>query len=191
MIIALEGIDACGKHTQVRMLSEVAEAKGIQVLNLSFPNYLTETGQLIRDMLTSEVRGPLLLQSMMTINRYEVSDKIDEAQLMGKLIILDRYWMSGWVYGQTDGIDHDWLETIHRPLVQPHQWIVLDMPVEESFRRRPVREDLYESDRKRLEKARSLYLQASRRPCFDPCEVIDASKPKEWVHHEIVRCCEL
>jgi len=162
MIVAFEGIDACGKETQVRMLERHAINKGIKVSKFDFPNYTTDTGKKISGLLKSEddERDGLILQSLMTVNRYESAHKIEEAHARGELVILDRYWMSGLVYGQTDGLPLDWLLRVHARLIQPHQWIVLDISVGESFRRRPKREDEYEMNEKRLMEARQFYRSA-------------------------------
>lgn len=197
MIVAFEGIDACGKQTQVRMLEEYASRKKLPVVTFDFPNYKSLTGKKISELLISsdDNRDGLVLQSLMTVNRYEMQDTIEDAHFRGELVILDRYWMSGWVYGQTDGIDATWLESVHLPLVQPHQWILLDMPVEESFKRRPEREDSYEASRSRLEACRRLYLQAAMGEAearlFEMVKIIDATKPPEWIHKEILGCLEL
>jgi dTMP kinase len=197
MIVAFEGIDACGKQTQVRMLEEYANRNKMASVAFDFPNYETPTGKKISELLISsdDNRDALVLQSLMTVNRYEMQDTIEDAHFRGELVILDRYWMSGWVYGQTDGIDPTWLESVHLPLIQPHQWILLDIPVGESFKRRPQREDAYEASRARLEASRRLYLQAAmgepEARLFEMVKIIDATKPPEWIHKEILGCLEL
>lgn len=191
MIIAFEGIDACGKETQVRMLQRYCAAKGIKTTKLDHPNYESDTGKKISELLRvpDEERDALVLQSLMTVNRYESQHLIYQAQLEGQITILDRYWMSGLVYGQTDGLSLDWLVKIHEQLIPPHQWIVLDISVGESFRRRPKREDEYEMNEKRLLEARQLYLSAQ--DIISDVAVINASQSPEEVHAAVLRCCEL
>ena len=154
-IIAFEGIDACGKSTQIKLLREYLE-RDAKVRVFSFPDYTTETGKAIKKLLQDPERDPLMLQALMSMNRYERQTEIDSALTDG-FVILDRYWLSGLVYGMADGLSESWLREVHTRLLQPHLWIVLDLPVEESFRRRPVRDDAYEADAARLEKARKWY----------------------------------
>lgn len=194
MIVAFEGIDACGKQTQVRMLKEHAEKLGHKTRVFSFPDYESPTGLKIKELLRAEERDPLVLQSLMTVNRLEKQIKIEVAQIHGELTILDRYWLSGWVYGQTDDLSQAWLTDIHEKMIHPHQWIILDIPVEESFRRRPVREDAYESSKARLNHARHLYLAALNTVLHNPhgpCMTIDATLEPEAIHAQVLHCLEM
>ena len=173
-IIALEGCDGAGKNTQAKKLAAHLNAK-----LFSFPDYETETGQAILGNLqqrwaaaeldSSTLHTPrsfhltglphrlnaLALQSLFTINRYEVAAKVAAAALAGH-VVLDRYWLSGVVYGTCDGLDEDWLIRIHERLPQPDVWILLDVPPEASVQRRPERRDRYESDGN-MGKRRELY----------------------------------
>lgn len=189
MIVAFEGIDASGKATQVRMLKKYAEDKGIPVKCLSFPNYETGTGKKIAELLKDPNRDPLVLQAMMSVNRYEAQPTIGYAQARGELVILDRYWMSGLVYGAGDGLDKNWLWVIHQQLIQPHQWFITDINIPESFKRRPAREDDYEADKGRLVSARMAYLaEAARTPNV---RILNAMRTPEQVHQEVVENLEL
>lgn len=188
-IVAFEGIDACGKSTQIEMLTKHAGSKKIDSLCFSYPNYQTETGKKILELLKAPERDPLVLQCLMSANRYEQQWEIERAECSGRLVILDRYWLSGYVYGQADGLPFDWLMDVHFKLTRPHQWIVLDIPVEESFRRRPVRDDAYEANRERLEKARAQYREVT--VWLRDSKVIDATLDAEEIHAQVLSCIEL
>lgn len=183
MLIVLCGIDSAGKATQTKLLVEALCARGLTVCEMSFPNYKTETGALIKKMLKQEcglwVKGDftnkklvqvrheeaLVLQALMTANRYEAIRtlrwQVEPTSTAGSppsgVLVLDRYWASGYAYGTADGLDPDWLLAIHSALPQPDLTVFLDITVEESFLRRPVREDTYEASHERLEKARQGY----------------------------------
>lgn len=168
MIYVLEAIDAAGKATQARRL---ADRLGCQVL--SFPDYSSLTGRAISEHLRGAwnvaregVRdttlddytyypaddNALVRQSLMLTNRMEHWDALALASgAREHHLVLDRYWASGLVYGRVEGLDRSWLELIHRPLPKADHWLLLDIPVEESFRRRPMRRDANERDRKKLE----------------------------------------
>ena len=75
------------------------------------------------------------------------------------IYVADRYNASAYAYGDAFGVDLDWLVRAHRHLPQPDLNIFLDIPVEESFRRRPDRRDNYERDADMLEKVRQSYLK--------------------------------
>lgn len=210
MIIALEGIDAAGKQTQAARLVVALRARGLTVCEKSFPDYTTETGALIKKLLRQErelrARGDhvvhidalrheeaLVLQALMTANRYEsirtLRWQVEPTSPPGAppsgAAVLDRYWASGYAYGTADGIDSDWLLTIHDALPQPDLTVLCDITVEESFRRRPVREDAYEASRERLELARRAYHQLAGRD-RDRWLLTDPSGTADSVHAQIM-----
>lgn len=177
-------------------------------LRVAFPNYETLTGKLILSKLkgywkldgwkgndtypgekADEERErkaahanaeALVLQSLMLTNRFEVADEIERANVVeGRNVVLDRYWASGIAYGMADGLDYEWLMRVHTRLPKAHH-VFIDIPVEESFKRRPKREDKYEADGLRLERARANYLHLFERHGVDtsywnPKEVTQAS----------------
>lgn len=189
-IIAFEGIDACGKSTQIRMLKEYAARNEIPCAQFNYPNYESETGKKILELLKSPdgTRDPLVLQSLMTANRYEDQYMLralkNPEQKKEGIIILDRYWMSGMVYGRFDRLSLDWLLRVHENLIQPDLWVVLDISVEESFRRRPHRMDAYESNEERLQACRQYYRDAQ--DMIPDVALISGSRPAEEVHDMVL-----
>ena len=167
MMIAICGTDAAGKATQTKLL---AEAIGGEVV--SFPDYTTAIGKLILAHLkdqwqATEVKygahvkadhDALVLQSLFTVNRLELLPRIAALRAAGKPVVLDRYWLSGVVYGTLDGLDQDWLWEIHESLPAPDAWVLIDVDPEESVRRRPERRDRYEKQAGLMAKARAEYL---------------------------------
>jgi thymidylate kinase len=174
MIIAIEGGDAVGKHTQSTRLAERLRAK-----RFAFPNYESVTGKAILRNLKNEwatlmnaERSPredycvkdrdtnaMVLQSLMLANRLELQDELLAAKKAGH-VVLDRYTISAEVYGGLDGLDHGWLQRTNSALtVQPDIFILLDAPVDEGWKRRPERRDRYESNKEYLERVRARYLQ--------------------------------
>jgi dTMP kinase len=176
MIVAIEGIDASGKETQVNRLRQWAikykEEMGLHEVGVQdFPDYKTASGRRIGGLLRGEwsvvtgelgdkeITKALVLQSLMLTNRLEHAKKLKSFEGDPcSLLLLDRYHASGWVYGRSDGLSVHWLEDVHWLLPEPDLWILVDISVEESFRRRPERQDYYEKDRHKLEQVRELYL---------------------------------
>jgi thymidylate kinase len=75
-------------------------------------------------------------------------------------VVLDRFEIDALVYGALDGLEPAWLEGINAQLpVKPDLYILLDVPVDEGFERRPQRRDRYERDVKRMEDVRVAYLK--------------------------------
>lgn len=197
MIIAVCGCDASGKATQTKLL-----AKKLNATRFEFPSYATPAGQAILGNLKGEwaasrlVRdvygqpdsklNALVLQSLMTINRFEMLPQILEAAEHGH-VIFDRYYVSALVYGGLDGLDRAWIERIQAPLPEPDLWILLDVPVEEGFRRRPERRDRYEQDREYLERVRGAYQQIfEERAHLVNWVVVDGVGTVEEIHARIM-----
>jgi dTMP kinase len=159
MIIAIEGIDASGKATQSKLL-----AQRLGAAKFSFPNYDTPSGIIIKKMLTErawmvpKIHHAETFQAMQTINRLEQYGLITSLQAMGKPIVFDRFYVSALIYGSCDGVSEDWLRFIQAPLPEPTHQIFLDIPVEESFRRRSMRRDVNERNKAYLENIRTAYL---------------------------------
>jgi len=175
MIVAIEGIDASGKETQVQRLWKWAisnsDELGLEdVHTQDFPDYKNETGGVIQDILTGkcsiamedkkqavEVKA-LVMQSLMVTNRLEHGSVLHAyAKNPSSLLILDRYSPSAMVYGGADGLGPAFLSAIHRLIPDPDICILIDIPVEESFKRRPNRLDYYERDRPKLERISKMY----------------------------------
>ena len=180
-IIAVCGIDASGKGTQVNLLAEYTRKhwEFDKVETQHFPDYDSVTGKVIQSLLKGDILADskyppsapehlehiehcaaVIMQSLMVTNRMEISWKLRYFESTStELLILDRYSASGMVYGGADGLDPDFLEKIQWLLPGPYHWLLIDIPVEESFRRRPERADYYECDRPKLELIRKLYIE--------------------------------
>ncbi len=167
MIIAIEGHDAVGKATQSKLLAERLKGTCITV-----PDYSTETGAAILGNLKKEwcAQGnlrddeaetiklnPLVFQSLMIMNRYEMVPRINEALKSGP-VVLDRWTQSSTVYGVCSGLDREWCERVQSSLLKADVNILIDVPIDEGFKRRPERRDRHETDKPFLEKVRREYL---------------------------------
>jgi dTMP kinase len=169
--VAIEAMDAAGKQTQSKLLAEKLGA-----LLISFPRYETEIGKLIQANLKGKwaacyggvadqedgwdpKANAIVRQSLFTLDRYDAAPEIKRALASGRSVVCDRYWLSGLMYGASDLVDSGMLERVHECLPQPDVWVLLDVPVEESFRRRPERQDVYERDREKLEGIRRRYIE--------------------------------
>ena len=67
--IVFEGIDGCGKSTQIRMLSERLAARGRQVQLTAEPT-ATDTGKMLREALSGRVqRSAFEMAALFTLDR--------------------------------------------------------------------------------------------------------------------------
>jgi len=135
MIYTFEGIDGCGKSSVA-----VAVAKAIKARLIEFPNYNSPTGKIIKGYLRGEwytvcnegdrdrLRDAVVFQSLNVANRMERMEELAAAaNHIHNHLVLVRYWQSGWVYGQLDGLDKAWLSQVHRSMVLADQSFLIDV----------------------------------------------------------------
>ena len=161
MLIVIEGADGCGKDTVADVV-----ALGLQCSRLSFPNDGGYTGPLIREYLRGrwEVRSrdpqgelhkddlasAMAFQALQIANRMEVMPRLLDAELgglQGLTTVVSRYWQSGWVYGQLDGLDREWLERVHEGMAQPSVNVLLDADASVCLARRAARDGVKQAER--------------------------------------------
>jgi dTMP kinase len=102
--IAIEGIDGCGKTTQVTKLLEHFKNQGKDVLQTREPSRKGLVGELVHNILLAEVKVPAvalqyLFAADRAINQQEV---ILPALKSGKCLIADRCFWSALPYGIVD-----------------------------------------------------------------------------------------
>jgi dTMP kinase len=113
LFITLEGIDGCGKSTQINMLTEALKNRGIDPLITREPGG-TETGERIRRLLSEA--GPILaaeteLFLIVAARAQHVRELIRPALADGRVVISDRYTDSSVAFqGYGRGLE---LATVH------------------------------------------------------------------------------
>jgi len=204
-LIAIEGIDGSGKATQSKLLVEEIEKQKRPAVRFEFPNYTNVTGPYIDGHLKQRWFGAvvcqpaqkksegveetrnlneLLFQCLQTLNRYEQTETILEA-LKTKAVVLDRFYASSMVYGLVNGLSDSFLRAISSQLPKPDLYILVDIPVEESFNRRPERRDRYEKQKGMLEEVRVTYRELFTREGW---KIVDGVGTVAEVHSRIADC---
>lgn len=143
MIVALEGVDGCGKSTQARKLAAHYDWR-----LFAFPCGQDPLGAPIRAWLAHAWRAgvaePHVFQALQVVNRIAMLPSILEA----RNAVLDRWLPSGFVYGALDGVSFDWLVNVQAPLPHADLNILLDVPPEVAIERVNAREskrEVYEN----------------------------------------------
>lgn len=210
-MIVIEGADGCGKDTVADAVARLLTGSE----RLNFPNDKGVTGPMIRaylnrrwhiqeDFQDAPLRNPyfdaLAFQALQVANRMEVMPRLLDASLNepeGPVVVLARYWQSGWVYGQLDGLDPEFLLGLHKAMAVPHLNVLLDVPADVCMARRAARDGVkterYEGKldftAKVVDLYRRLWAQQSEAPSDlrlgERWLMVDATRPVEDVIDEV------
>lgn len=198
LFIALEGIDASGKSTQVSRLKEQLEEKGKDVI-IKHP-FEGEIGQFVRQILSGEKKVPVVtLQYLISANRQAQQIEIIEHLKSGKDVIIDRYIWSAVAYGIFDKGAEDvektsqWLLVEQSILSMYHQFLMpnitfyLKISPDIAMQRLSGMEkkmEIYE-DKEKIEKISKIYdWLIEKYP--EEFIVINGEHPEEKVTEEII-----
>jgi dTMP kinase len=193
--ISFEGVEGCGKTTQVKLTFEYLKRKNYPVIATEEPGG-TKVGRLIRETLLApenhmEPLTELLLYS--ASRAQHVHEVIYPALMQNTIVITDRFIDSTVAYqGFARGVDISVINTINEivsPDLKPYITFLLDVDAEEGLRRN---RGVQKIDRLEMEdiafhrEVRKAYLQiAEKEP--ERVKVIDASQSIEKVHKDIVQ----
>jgi thymidylate kinase len=112
-LLVFEGPDRTGKSTISKLVAAHLTQIGFNCLNASFPGREEGTlGKLIYDLHHDrQSHGPIIELSAASLQTAHIAAHIDQIERLlwpaiksGKLVILDRFWWSTWVYGITTGV---------------------------------------------------------------------------------------
>ncbi|MGQ9781681.1 MAG: dTMP kinase [Nitrososphaeria archaeon] len=183
MLITVEGIDQSGKRTQSELLTQRLRSQGINSVRISFPNYKTPVGQLIKKILANEIQEPIEVKHLLlSANRWELKSRIEELMQQRYIIIFDRYYPSNWAYGVASNLPLDWLKKLDDGLPLSDLTIVIDVPPTVSFKRKEQDRDLHERDFEYLSKVRKCFIELA---CKNGWIIIDGDQAIEEVHNSI------
>jgi dTMP kinase len=184
VLLALEGIDGCGKSTQAKLLTAALKERGLEVVLTSEPTD-SPLGQQIREYFQGPERylSPKEeLNLFMADRREHVAEVIDPALAEGKIVITDRYYYSSVAYQGALGLDPDRILAQNEVLsVRPDLAVILTLPVTQALARlsaTPERTRQVSEDLTYLEQVATIYagLQGPH------LRHLDASGPAPAVH---------
>jgi len=192
MIVVIEGGDQAGKLTQSTLLEKALKKQKVKTKLFHFPDYATPIGKEIRKYLDGKRKfPPQVIHCLLAANRWEKLDQILAAQEKNSVLIMNRYYHSNLIYGLANGMKQKWLENLDVGLPKADLVILLDVTQKESFSRSPQNEkgkimkrDKFEKNEEFLRKISKIYRSTAKKKHW---KIIDASKPKEKVHEEILK----
>jgi dTMP kinase len=202
--ITFEGLDGCGKTTQLERLAGVLRGQGMDVLTTREPGG-TEIGERIRAvLLDSRTNGldPMAEMALMFASRaQQLAQVIEPALGNGRWVLCDRYTDSTEAYqGGGRQLGSDAVLRLHAVLcrgVWPDLTILMDSEVEHSVkrarRRNKAAAEGSEADENRFEQESTVFFTlvqkafraiAAREP--QRVAMVDARRPADTVHPEIL-----
>jgi dTMP kinase len=199
--ITFEGLDGCGKSTQLEKLAAAVRAQKIDVVTTREPGG-TAIGERIRAVLLDSRTAGLDSQAEMALmfaSRAQlIAEVIQPALAAGKWVLCDRFTDSTEAYqGGGRQLGSEPVLELHKVLcgdVWPDLTILMDSDVNSSVSRARRRNQTAEHDENRFEKESQAFFTRVREGFLkiaarEPQRVarIDARPPIDVVHEEIVR----
>ena len=192
--ISFEGIDACGKSTQVKLLLNEMNTSSNKTILVREPGRSTISEE-IRDILlnsklnemSDRTEALLMTGSRAQLTYEKIMSNLDE----GKNVIADRYSDSTLAYqGGGRGLDIEWVIKLNQFAtynLSPDVTFLIDLHPEEAIKRKDIEND-------RIEKAgidlqinvRNAYLEIAKR-FDDRIVVLDGHNQVNIIHQKIVK----
>ncbi len=193
LLVSLEGIDGCGKSTQVELLHSRLEQSRIIYLSVREPGG-TAVGEGIRQTLlqtsyalSAETELLLYMAARSELCRQVIIPTL----LQGRMVLCDRFTDSTLAYqGYGGGVDLLWIDQLNRKVTGgrlPDLTFLLDLPVEKAAARRGNNPDRMEKKDLRFHsRVREGYLDIARRNP-ERVVVLDADVTEEELCSELWR----
>jgi len=191
--ISFEGIDACGKSTQVKMLLNHMNMSSNNTILVREPGGSTISEQ-IRDILLNKNLYEMSDRTealLMTGSRAQLTyEKISTNLIEGKNVIADRYSDSTLAYqGGGRGLDMEWLIELNRFATYnllPDVTLLIDLHPEEAIKRKDTENDRIEKAGMDLQvKVRNSYLDIAKR-FHERIVILDGHDDINNIHQNIL-----
>jgi dTMP kinase len=181
ILVAFEGIDGAGKTTQARALHASLRAAGVPSISTKEPTN-GEWGQKIRRSATT---GRLALadelHAFLEDRKEHVRDELEPALGAGKVVIVDRYFLSTVAYQGARGLDPAELLRLNAFAPPPDLLFIFDIDPRIGLDRVAKRgdvADLFEKEEE-LSKAREIFSNRSLlAPYARELHILDATRPE-------------
>lgn len=188
-IVVFEGPDKVGKETQSKLLANVLQAEGVRAVRVEPAKESHPRGRkLIYSMLDSGAakRHPNTFQFVQFLNRiYFQLFKLPKFVKENDLVIMDRWALSGYVYGKCEGIS-EWLNSwMYNRAKKPDLVLVLSGT---SYKRSQTQDDSYEKDTDLQSRVKVMYRNAGL--SLPGHVLVDNHDAVMDVHHSITALLE-
>ncbi|MBR3968010.1 MAG: deoxynucleoside kinase [Clostridia bacterium] len=211
-LIVIEGLDGCGKSTQLELLPQNLKNQGIKSRSVSFPDYDSDSSALVKMYLNGEFGSKPNDVNAYAASLFYAVDRFasyktnwGEYYNQNGVIVSGRYTTSNAVH-QTSKMDEsewqgflDWLYDLEYNKVgipKPDKVIFLDMPVEVSqkllsgrYKGDETKKDIHESDTAYLDKCRkaAMFTAAYSGWTVIPCAKDGQPRPIDEIANDILK----
>ena len=188
-LIVLEGIDGCGKSTQIARLTEALTAAGRTVQKTAEPTG-SEWGKALRRFLSgAEQRTNAELATLFVLDRIRHNVEIGALLERGTDVICDRYYYSTLAY-QGSVCDYEWVKHMNcasPDIRHPDLCIFLDLSPEVSLSRISARGEAREvfETKETLTRVRNTFLKIFE-DLDDPVAIVDADGTPDEVAERVL-----
>lgn len=194
LFITFEGIDGCGKSTQLRLLKEFFDANNIEYIEVREPGG-TKIGEKIRSVLLDKKNDSMVPMAELLLfeaARAQIVEEVIKPSLAaGKCVICDRFFDSTSAYqGYANGMGYDLTSSMNNIAtggLKPDVTFLLDIDPKTAYERRNGRGE--EEDRIELmglgyqDKVRAGYLEIESSE--DRVVKVDATNTPEVIFERI------
>jgi len=145
LFIVIEGLDRCGKSTQINLLKAFLKREGHIVEEWNFPDRSTAIGQSCDAYLRNKQNmNDRAIHLMFSANRWEKEQTLMNLIQSGTTIICSRYAYSGVAYSGAKGLPMKWCRSCDIGLPEPDLVIFLDVDPEVAATRGAYGQERYE-----------------------------------------------
>ena len=192
--IVLEGINGCGKGTQLSYLVGLIHGadKSSTVFVTREPNDFDENGLKAREMLKSDgdpYENAVEAVRYFSMNRKAHNDIFVPMLEKGFHVISDRYWHSNFAFQGAQDVSYGDINFANRSLRIPDLTLILDVPVEVAFDRLNSRDGetrrKFDSDGRFLTKVQRNYLALPDVLLDEKIVIINGNQSVEAVRKDV------
>ena len=192
LFIVFEGVDGCGKSTQIKRLSDHLTSLGRTVCQTAEPTD-SKTGKMLREALSgADKRTPCEMAALFTLDRIhhnQAENGILATLQSGADVLSDRYYYSSLAY-QGSLTDYEWVKQMNcacPEIRKPDLCVFLDLSPKEALGRigkRGEPTEIYEKEES-LTLFRQTFLHVFN-TLPDNVAIIDASGSEEEVAQKVL-----
>lgn len=193
--IVIDGIDGCGKGTQIEILSEFFSKQGHNIVTKKYPEYGKPIGDLINNWLFSKKYDfNADTQTLLYFADFIKDQEVLKNDLRnGKIILSDRYFTATLAYQQIKGVPIKKLLELSQlfELKKPDLAIYIKISPETSFKRKKKQKgedkmDRHEENKVFLQSLFKGYEDRVKENTFCKWEVVNGEQSIEKVRDDII-----